>query len=138
MADEEQEIDAIVVESVEDLHLVNGRDYAIRVRLSDVANPVFITLSVDMARRASELLLLKGPPPVDEDLSLEFPDDLEGEFAVSDVEVGAPAPDISELPFQFTFRIGDKAVHLRISHQEVVRWHRRIGAQIREQVKKLH
>lgn len=138
MGDEERDIEAIEIDTVEDLEIINGADFAARVMLKDVDHPVYVTMSEDTARLLTELLLLKGPPSIDEHIDLEFPADLNGEFAASDVQVERPDPELSSLPFQFTFRIGERAVRLRLSHLEVVRWHRRIGAQIREHAKRFN
>lgn len=77
----------------------------------------------------TELLLTKGPPALGEEIQLTFSDQAQGEVDVDEVLVDTQ--EQSANPFQISFRVGkNQPFTMRLSHREVIRWYRRLGAEI--------
>jgi len=131
---EEDTYTATAIEKVQDVVLTESNGVAIHVQIGGDPNQLLF-LDQTGAILLTQFLLEKGPPALGEEITLEFPADLESEHDVSEVQVSHNR-DEPEPPFVMSFKLGnDTAVKLRVSHREVVRWHRRLGAQIREYIK---
>lgn len=129
---------AVSIDQVQDVVPTENNGVAIHVQIDGDPNNL-IFLDHEGAILLTRYLLEKGPPALGEEIGLEFPDQLDGEFDVSEVEVAHSRNTQSGQPFVMSFKIGEQtAVTMKLSHREVVRWYRRLGAQIQDYLKSMN
>jgi hypothetical protein len=100
---------SIVIETKED-----GR-YALQFNAAD-------------AESAAAQMLMYLPPAPGEQLIMHVPDNLPEKADVTEVNVAAPSAEESMFLMKFNFPGGP--FEMRMSHQEVLRWHRRLTGEI--------
>lgn len=98
-----------------------------------------LILDRERAEQAVEVLIAALPPASDGELAMLVAEQA-GTVQIDDIEVAdLHDPDRREPshPFSIRMKTGETTMlELRMSHREVVRWHRRLGAQIQQYVKR--
>lgn len=142
MENQSVEIDAFEVQEVKSVTMVNDQQVCAIETVTPDEMSVTVLLSSHQAARLSELLLLNGPPVLDGEVKFVIPDHLEGEHKSLGVQVEShshttPDDHLHERPYAVSFNLsGRPAFKILLTHRQVVKWHRRLGAEIADFVKR--
>ena len=124
-----EEFEAVLIETVGWVRPAEGNHVAFEMSDGHVSN-VFVLDGVQ-AEKLAEGLMAHLPPAPGEQIQITVPDGLSGDVQVDEVVVAGPGSQQSDEPFVLRFQAKEGTVlTLKMSHREVLRWMRRLQAQV--------